>query len=179
MPKSHAAKRKTAGPKPDPAKAADFGSLGIEGRIAKGDLVRLEETMQAGQRRARVHSQTMIDRYLQRGQITRRQFDAAEKLHALWRAAGSAQGVVATYGIRIKGRGDLSERQSILRAEVTKTLSRLGSRLASVLVHVCLCDDAAGDWGERHRGKATDGIALLRLALDTLADHWGLPGDAG
>ena len=177
MPKSRNAKRKTSGPNPGPAKSADFGPLGIEGRIAKGDLVRLEETMQAGQRRARIHNQTMMDRYLQRGQVSRRQFDAAERLHALWRAAGSAQGVVATYGIRIKGRGDLSERQSVLRAEVTKTLSLLGSRLASVLVHVCLCDGAAGDWGERHRGKATDGIAVLRLALDSLADHWGLPGD--
>ena len=39
MPKPHAAKRKAAGPKPDPAKGADLGSLGIEGRIAKGDLV--------------------------------------------------------------------------------------------------------------------------------------------
>ena len=177
MPKTRPARRKTTSLKPDPAKAADFGPLGVEGRIAKGDLVRLEETMQAGQRRARIHNQTMMDRYLQRGQVSRRQFDAAERLHSLWRAAGSAQGVVATYGIRIKGRGDLSERQGVLRAEVTRTLSRLGSRLASVLVHVCLCDEAAGEWGERHRGKATDGIAVLRLALDTLADHWGLPGD--
>ncbi len=179
MPKTKRSKHKRATPGAGAVAPAgtDFGALGLNGRAAKGDLVELEETMQAGQRRLRVRTQTMMDRYLQRGQITRRQFDAGERLHTLWRAAGAAQSVVATYGIRIKGPGEMSEHQAVRRAQVTKTLAAVGTRLASALVHVCLCDEAAGDWGERHRGRAGDGIAVLRLALDSLADHCGLPGD--
>ena len=150
-------------------------ALGIvEARRAKGDVVAIEETMQAGVRRARIKTQTMLDRYLIREQIDRRQFDAGERLHRAWRASGSAQTVVASYGLRISGGGDLTQRQAAIRADVTSALLAVGNRQASILVHVCLCDESAGEWGERHRGKANDGMAVLRLALDSLADHWGL-----
>lgn len=155
----------------------ESGALTPRQREARGDVVVLEETIEAGRRRVRVLTQTLLDRYRQRGQITDRQFDAGERLHGLWRAAGAAQTVVMHYGIRIQGRGDLGERQAALRGDVTRALTTVGPRLASVLVHVCLCDEAAGDWGERHRGRSGDGIAVLRLALDALADHWGLPGE--
>ncbi len=155
----------------------ECGALTPRQRAARGDVVVLEETIEAGRRRVRVLTQTLLDRYRQRGQITERQFDAGERLHRLWRAAGAAQTVVMHYGIRIQGRGDLGERQAALRGDVTRALTKVGTRLASVLVHVCLCDEAAGDWGERHRGRTGDGIAVLRLALDALADYWGLPGE--
>ncbi len=146
----------------------------VDMRRAKGEVVAVEETMQAGQRRARVKSQTMLDRYLLRQQIDQRQFDAGERLHRVWRASGSAQTVVASYGLRVRGGGELTQRQAALRADVTSALLAVGNRQASILVHVCLCDESAGDWGERHRGRANDGIAVLRLALDSLADHWGM-----
>ncbi len=155
--------------------ASDLGSLSLAGRRAHGDVIELEETVQAGVRRARVRTQTMMDRYLYRDQISQRQYDAGMRLYAAWRAAGSAQTVVAHYGLRIKGGGEMSQRQAAVRADVTAALVAVGTRLASVLVHVCLCDQAAGEWGERQRGKAADGIPVLRLALDSLADHWGLP----
>ena len=66
----------------------------------------------------------------------------------------------------------MTQRQAALRADVTSSLLAVGNRQASILVHVCLCDEAAGDWGERHRGRPGDGIAVLRLALDSLADHF-------
>ncbi len=153
----------------------DLGALGLAGRKEKGDLIEMEETIDAGVRRARIRTQSVLDRYLARAQITRRQFDAAERLHGTWRASGSAQTVVASYGLRVGGGGDLTQRQAALRSDVTSALLAVGNRLASVLVHVCLCDEPAGTWGERQRGKAADGIPVLRLALDSLADHWGLP----
>jgi len=156
------------------AAGSDFGPLGLKGREEKGDSIVLEETVQAGVKRARVRSQSMLDRYLLRGQISRRQYDAGERLHRAWRASGAAPMVVANYGPRIKGGNEMTERQAVQRADVTAALVALGTRLASVLIHVCLCDEAAGDWGGHHRGRATDGIPILRLALDSLADHWGM-----
>jgi len=158
-----------------PPSGSDFGALSLAAREEKGDVIAIEETVQAGVKRARVRSQSMLDRYLLRDQITRRQYDAGERLHRLWRAAGAAPLVVANYGPRIKGGGEIGDRQAALRADIGKVLTALGSRQASVLMHVCLCDEAAGDWGDRHRGRATDGIPILRLALDGLADHWGMP----
>lgn len=153
---------------------SDFGALNLAERQARGDVVVLEETVHAGVRRARVRTQSMMDRYLHRDQITQRQYDAGMRLYAAWRASGSAQTVVAHYGLRIQGGGEMSQRQAAIRADVTAALVAMGTRLASALVHVCLCDEAAGDWGERQRGKAADGIPVLRLALDSLADYWGL-----
>lgn len=153
---------------------SDFGALSLKAREKMGDVIELEETVQAGIKRARVRSQSMLDRYLLRDQITRRQYDAGERLHRAWRASGAAPMVVANYGPRIKGGGDISDHQAALRADVGTVLTAMGSRQASVLVHVCLCDEAAGDWGDRYRGRATDGIPILRLALDGLADYWGM-----
>jgi len=147
----------------------------LEQRRARGETVDYEETIEAGVRRARVRSQTMLDRYLQRGQVTHRQFDAGERLYRLWRATGQAPKVTASYGLRVSGAPEVSDKQAAIRADVTKALRAMGDRLASILVHVCLCDEAAGDWGERHRGRPGDGIAVLRLALDSLADYWGAP----
>jgi hypothetical protein len=158
-----------------PRAGSDFGALSPGAREEKGDVIALEETVQAGVKRARVRSQSMLDRYLLRDQISRRQYDAGERLHRLWRASGAAPMVVANYGPRIKGGGDISDRQAALRADIGTVLTAIGSRQASVLIHVCLCDEAAGDWGGRHRGRATDGIPILRLALDGLADYWGMP----
>jgi len=147
----------------------------LENRRSRGEVVEYEETIEAGARRARVRSQTMLDRYLQRSQVTWRQFDAGERLYGLWRATGQAPKVTASYAQRVSGTPDMSDRQAAVRADVTKVLNAMGERLASILVHVCFCDEAAGDWGERHRGRPGDGIAVLRLALDSLADYWGVP----
>lgn len=114
-----------------------------------------------------------MDRYRLRDQITERQFDAGERLLAWWRAAGGGRLSISNYGVRIPGGCEISEHQASLRCDLNAALSVIGPRLSSVVIHVCLCDEAAGDWGERHRGKPGDGIAILRLALDSLADHWG------
>ena len=170
----HRTKAEQASGLQEAAAGSDFGALSLKGREKKGDSIILEETVQAGVKRARVRSQTILDRYLLRGQIARRQYDAGERLHRFWRASGAAPMVVANYGPRIKGGNEMTERQAAQRADVTAALLAIGTRQASVLIHVCLCDEAAGDWGGHHRGRATDGIPILRLALDSLADHWGM-----
>ena len=154
---------------------SDFGALDLEARRAKGDVVELEETIEAGVRRARVRNQTIMDRYLLREQVSRRQYDAGQRLYAVWRASGRASLTISNYGLRIIGSAEMTDHQAVLRSDLAEALRAVGPRLSSILTHVCLCDEPAGNWGERHRGKASDGIAVLRLALDSLADYWGVP----
>jgi hypothetical protein len=121
----------------------------------------------------RVVTQNVLDRYLHRGQITLRQFDAGMRLYRLWRAAGSAASLTMTYAPRTDGSRELSEEQALRRSKLTSLLRRMG-RFAEVLVHVCLCDQAARDWAVTRGDAPQAGVVVLRLALDQLADHWRL-----
>lgn len=149
------------------------GDTGPPERYQHGDEVRVEPGEAAGAQYRRITTQTMLDRYLVRGQITQRQFDAGQKLFRLWRMSGGGQRVIAAYGPRVHATRDLSDDQAVLRSRVTEVLRRMGP-LSPVLVHVCLCDEAARDWA-RGRGDAPQaGVVVLRLALDALADYWKL-----
>ena len=50
----------------------------------KGHVVRIEETMSAGQRRARVVPVRPIDRYRERGQISDEQWVAGDRFGSDW-----------------------------------------------------------------------------------------------
>lgn len=156
---------------PPPARAA--GDIGPPERYQHGDQVRSEPGEAAGTHYRRITTQTALDRYLVRGQITQRQHDAGQKLYRLWRTSGGGQRVIASYGPRVQSAKELSDDQAVLRSRVTEILRRMGP-LAAILVHVCLCDEAARDWA-RARGDAPQaGVVVLRLALDALADYWKL-----
>jgi len=159
-----------------PPAAAEEGAgedAGPPERYRHGDVIQVEPAERAGVSYRRVMTQSALDRYLAREQISQRQFDAGLKLYRLWRASGGCQRVIAAYGPRVQGTRELSDRQAALRQDVTQVLRRMGP-LAGMLVHVCLCDQAARDWARARGDPAQAGIAVLRLALDALADHWRL-----
>jgi hypothetical protein len=149
------------------------GDAGPAERYQHGDEIRTEPGAAAGVFYRRVTTQSVLDRYLKRSQISQRQFDAGMKLYRLWRASGGAPRVVASYGIRVQGAPELSEEQAALRGRVTQVLRRMG-RLSGILVHVCLCDQPARDWALGRGDAPQAGAAVLRLALDALADYWKL-----
>lgn len=149
------------------------GDAGPPERYQHGDIIRSEPGADAGVFYRRVTTQSALDRYLARGQISQRQFDAGMKLYRLWRAAGEGQRVTAIYGPRVKARRELGDDQAVLRRRLTELLRRLGP-LAGILVHVCLCDQAAREWAARRGDAPQAGAVVLRLALDALADHWRL-----
>ncbi|MFQ6018807.1 MAG: DUF6456 domain-containing protein [Kiloniellaceae bacterium] len=149
------------------------GDIGPPERYRHGDLIRTEPGAEAGVFHRRVSTQSGLDRYLRRGQISQRQFDAGLKLYRMWRASGSAQCLIGAYGIRVQARRELSEEQAALRHRVTEVLRRMG-RLSGILVHVCLCDEAARDWAVARGDAPQAGVVVLRLALDALADYWKL-----
>jgi hypothetical protein len=142
-------------------------------RYQHGDIIRSEPTERAGITCRRVMTQSMLDRYAARNQITQRQFDAGQRLYRMWRAAGGEQRVTAFYTVRVQGQPDISDREAELRHRVTQLLRDMGA-LSGILVHVCLCDAAARDWATARGDAAQAGLAILRLALDGLADHWRL-----
>lgn len=160
-------------PRPSLPPAKGTGDAGPPERYQHGDQVRTEPGEAAGTYYRRITTQTVLDRYLVRGQITQRQFDAGQKLYRLWRTSGSGQRVIAAYGPRVQAAKDLSDDQAVLRSRVTEILRRMGP-LAPILVHVCLCDEAARDWARGRGDAAQAGVVVLRLALDALGDYWKL-----
>ena len=164
MKKRHATKRRTAD-----AVQSDTGPVE---RYQHGDEIELEETMQAGLRRARNRTQSVLDRYLLRRQITERQYDAGNKIYRQWRASGSQVSVTGRYGPRLGHSAEKSEHQFDMRHRVDMALRDVGLQLSAVLVHVCLCDLPARAWAISTGGAPQAGIVVLRLALDALADHY-------
>lgn len=127
-----------------------------------------------------------IDDYRERGTITERQFQAGDRLWWNLYHAGLAPKVTAnllgmggsgecTYGMAV------TERQADARKAVREARCAVGSRLWSVLSLVVWGEFAASAWAQSSGGVKDDrdartaGMLALRLALDTLADHWGLP----
>lgn len=164
MKKRHMSKRRSA--------EAAQSDTGPHERHQHGDAIELEETIQAGVRRARNRTQTVLDRYLLRRQITQRQYDAGSKIYRQWRASGSQASVTGRYGPRLGHSPERSEHQIDMRRRVDRALRDVGSQLSAVAVHVCLCDLPARDWAIRAGGAPQAGIVVLRLALDALADHY-------
>jgi hypothetical protein len=142
-------------------------------RYQHGDVIRSEPGETAGVFHRRVTTQSVLDRYLSRGQIDQRQFDAGAKLYRLWRAAGGAQRVTLSYELHIPSGRELSDGQAALRGRVTEVLRAMGP-LSGVLVHVCLCDEAARTWATARGDTPQAGVVVLRLALDALGDYWKL-----
>jgi Domain of unknown function (DUF6456) len=163
MKKRHPTKRRPG------AVQADTGPME---RHRHGDVIELEETIHAGLRRARNRSQTILDRYLLRREISERQYDAGGKIYRQWRASGSQVSVTGRYGPRLGHSPEKSEYQIDMRHRVDLALRDVGSQLSAVLVHVCLCDLPARQWAIGAGGAPQAGIVVLRLALDALADHY-------
>ena len=142
-------------------------------RYQHGDSIRSEPGADAGVFHRRVTTQSALDRYLRRGQISQRQFDAGAKLYRMWRAAGGALRVTMSYEQRIPGGRELSDDQAALRGRLTEVLRAMGP-LGAILVHVCLCDEAARTWASSRGDTPQAGVVVLRLALDALGDYWKL-----
>ena len=140
-------------------------------RYQHGDAVSIEgdETPHM-----RIHTQTMLDRYLNRRQIDARQFNAGRRVYRQWRASGGEPRVVANF-FGTGGGGEMTDDQAELRVAFTRAIRGIGAQLSGVVVHVCLIDGSAAEWAISRMLPRSDGIARLRAGLDALADHYGLP----
>ena len=161
-----AKKQKRKQPQP-----SDFGT----NERATHDDIQLEETMVAGQVRARVTTQTQIDRYLKRNEISNRQFDAAERFSAAWFIGCRGTAVTANYDVRIPAAStSVDDHVSRARWSVEMALTALGPQLNPIIVHTVGLDLPASAWAIKHNHSKRSGLTVLKLALDALADHYGV-----
>ena len=148
---------------------SDFGTR----ERGQHDEIQLEETMVAGVNRARV-SNSQLDRMYKRSEISYRQFDAGERFASAWYIGCRGTTVTANYDVRIPS-SSLEVEQHVVRARrsVKKALDAVGP-LAAIVVHVAGLDLAASEWAVMHDHDKRSGITVLRMALDALADHYGV-----
>lgn len=143
-------------------------------RQAKGDGIRREETRQAGQVRTRVETQTFLDRYHKRGQISRWQYDAGSRLHRVWVMTGGLVRVTSSWAVRIDNASgnDPLVRQHAAFERIEKTLRYVGRQLSPVVVAVCIMDNSARDWARAQDENPDAGMFILRLGLDRLGESY-------
>jgi hypothetical protein len=123
-------------------------------------------------------SQPSIERMLRRGQISRRQAIAGQRVYAAW-----ALGICGARDADASGNGSdpggYTDRQLDAAREYRQIRQAVGLRLWPVLWHVA-CDDWSVDRFANERGNGMDRKQLmgcLKMALEMAADHLGLADD--
>jgi len=131
------------------------------------------ETSKAGKKRTRVTDQRWIDYYLKHGHIDVHQFNAAERLMALYRAAGRGQKVtVSLTGLPMGGQGDLSEYSATALMDFFKLRWLMGKETFTCVQDVVLHDYSAPDWAKRNGRNPKAATEILRMSLDHLEDSF-------
>jgi len=163
-------------------KAKIMADHGPPERLQHGKYV-LDETMNAGVKRQRCESQTPCDRAYLRKQITKKQYDAAERLRGLWVAVGREPSVTAYWnvsGVSGASTGDTEGSEFIadgsIHAErkVNAAIKAVGKQLSPILIHTFMMELNPGDWAVSAGHVKQGGTPVLRLALDALVEHWGM-----
>ena len=149
---------------------ADYGAAAAQER--HGEIVRLEETMQAGVLRARVLTTRPLDRYHHKGMISDMQWFAGDKFNRDWHIGCQGARVTGLYDVRIVGGAVDNERMVDARERVKHALRDVGRQLRPVIVHVCGLDLSAGDWARMYGEPKRAGITVLRLGLNALDDTY-------
>lgn len=151
-------------------------SLAAPERLLKGDLeVEARTVTSTGHVTSYgARSISPIERYKRRGQLTLRQVRAAEMLYRAW-ALGIEGARADSPGCSASFPGGLSDAQVQAVRSYENARSGLGKRLWP-LVFAVICEEWSCERFANERGRnATATMEVLRLALDMLADIFGLP----
>lgn len=170
-----AAMTKKTKPIPVPIETSDFGT----DRLRSHHQITVEtiNEVQVGKSFQRVRvTQTHLDRYEVRGSIDQYQAEAGRIYYRHAYYAGAVPSPAQSGAERVDGnpttgglvRG-LSAKESRDRAILV-----LGSELFRIVEAVCVEDRAAEAWAIEKKEHPRAGIAILRIALTTLAKHYGL-----
>ncbi|MFD2264323.1 DUF6456 domain-containing protein [Lacibacterium aquatile] len=153
----------------------DYGTPRLR---AAGQIVEEEDPAGVPVRHVRVNGEP-LDRYLARGELKGRQAEAAKRLRALWYRCHFEAGLTMRWDERVNGsRGSEAESMSdglvAARRNYAKAVQAVGIRLSDALCRVVCEGMSARDWAVATGRHPASGIEMLRLALDLLADHWGM-----
>ena len=129
----------------------------------------------------RVVTQRPVDRYVRKGWISQRQWQAAERIAALWHAAGLEPKVTANWNASTQANalGNVgmaaSERQAHARMELRRVLARCGGQIGAAVIVAVVCDrESTTSWAGRMKWPAEQGLGALKLAREAAADDLGL-----
>ena len=128
------------------------------------------ETAKAGKKRTRVTDQLWIDYYLKHGHIQPHQHITAERLLALYRAAGQSQKVTGSLDALPSGNASQSDRSADALMDFFKLKWLMGSEMFGCVQDVVLYDFSAPEWAKRNGRNPKAATEIFRLALDSLED---------
>jgi len=156
-----------------------ISDVGTAERMQHGDDWQDEPltTRPGGPKRRRILTAIPLDRFFHKKLLTRRQFEAGERLRLLHqRGAGSGRVTADLQPRTSAGRREMSDGQAEAWADYVRACRSMG-RLAPAVIAVVVHDEAPNDWARRTMDAGRAGMTLLRLGLDQLADFWGIPVD--
>lgn len=129
------------------------------------------ETRKAGKKRTRVTDQRWIDYYRKHQHISVVQHMTAERLLALYRAAGRAQKVTGAMDGMPKGAGgEVSDYSAMALMDYFKLKWLMGSESFSCVEDVVVHDYSAPEWARKHNRNPKAATEILRMSLDHLEE---------
>ncbi len=127
---------------------------------------------------------TLLDRYRHRDYLSRRQWEAGDKFRSDHFLSGLERNIIAGYDAVRVDAGDpawqmpATMRQAAARRRLRQAINALGRRLAAILTGHVILEWSATAVGENEgrRGRQAEiaGMTAIGIALDSLADHYGL-----
>lgn len=152
----------------------DFGA----DRLRRHHRIRIEDRdpQNPGKKRARVETQTHLDRYFVRGSIDHYQAEAGRIYYRHAYYAGACPKPVQSGNERVdRGFAAGSPLQGLsARESRDRAIIALGPELVRIAEAVVVDDRSAEAFAIEKKEHPRAGIALLRVALTTLARHYGL-----
>lgn len=117
--------------------------------------------------------QTPMERYLARGEVTRQQFDDAERLWSDYMRSGLTAAVTGSYGTNTGGgSGAPTPGCGPRYAQYQAAMRAVGIILSPVLSFVISGKGSAGDWAKSAKRPRDAAMAMLVEALDALGAHY-------
>ena len=127
------------------------------------------ETRQAGKKRIRVTDQLWIDYYLKHNHINHHQYNAAQRLLALYRAAGRAQRMTGKMEwTPPSSNTSMSDYSADSFADFQKVVRRMGRESFRCVEDVVLHDMSAAEWARKNGRNPKAAPEILRICLDDL-----------
>jgi hypothetical protein len=122
-------------------------------------------------KRRNARFQRVLERLRNRSSITLHQFQAGDRLYRDYMTSGSPLGCLTMRWEppTPRGSGSRDTPGSIAaRERFDAALREAGRGLAPILMHVCVTDEPPTSWAGLNGKAETDGLPVLRVALDTL-----------
>lgn len=148
---------------------SDFGTAECKAKAVSICFERTDKRL-GGPKLMRITMQTPSDRYYQRGQISRGQFEAGEKLYDLWRRTGRSPRLVLNYDAVIVDGSTPTHTQGEPFSYYIAILHKLGQDMGKVAIWICCEGINPNDAATQLNHDPRAGITLPRITLDGLGD---------